>query len=331
MRARRLILAALIALIALTAACGSSVTGEAAGDILHYSYRPGEALAYEVELAVEGTSRSNGGAFGTMDWTMEMDITERLELAFTEGDDPATIRITMTQQVIDGEARTSTMGQEQSIPLEQVTAGLMNQVEVVIDPSGKLLSMSIGGSELPAQLLAAISGLSGSTMLQPQQLGPEFPEDPLTVGDEWQSEGGGEVLGMEMTQTSRHRIVAEEDVLGRRTYRIESRITTGPIMADLAGLIAALQEAPGLFGEGDAAQIEASIGQFDSLGIDLEFELAESTAVLTTWFDPAAGIVVRSHLEAPTTVIIRTAGLPGEGDGTMTVEMATDQRMTLAP
>jgi len=329
MRPRRSIL---LALLVLTAACGQGVSADAGGSLLHYAYRPGETLAYEVELATTMTAESTDGAsaLSAEDWAMDMEVTERLELAFTEGADPATIQITMTQEAIDGEAHMNSSGQEQSIPLDQFTAGLQNEVVVVIDAQGKLLSASIGGTELPAQFLAALSGLSGSTMLQPQQLGPEFPDEPLQVGDEWQTTASGDVLGFTITQTSRHRLAAEEQLLGRTTYRIESQITTGPYAADLAGLLAGLQESPGLLGEADPAQIDAALGQFEDLGIGLEFEMAKSTASLTTWFDPAAGMVVRSELEAPIAMTLRMTGIPEAGDGTMTIEMATSQRMTLA-
>lgn len=322
----------LLALILLTTACGQAVSADSGGRTLQYAYQPGETLAYEVDLVTGMTSRTVEGTsgLGGADWSMEMQVTEELALSFAEGADPATIQITMTQEVIDGEARTTAAGQEQSIPLDQFTSGLQNEVVVVIDEQGKLLSASIGGAELPAQFLAALSGLSGSTMLQPQQLGPEFPDEPLQVGDEWQTDASGDVLGLSITQTSRHRLAAEEEMAGRTTYRIESRVTTGRYAADLAGLLAALRQAPGLFGETDAAQIEDSFHQFESLGIDLEFEMAESTASLTTWFDPAAGIVVRSELEAPIVMTLRMAGIPEAGDSVTVIEMDTDQRLTLA-
>lgn len=328
MRPSRLIL---LALLVLTGACGRGADADEGGTILQYSYRPGETLSYELELVTAMTSESTDGAStsAAADWAMDMGITERLELAFAEGADPATIRITMTQEVLDGEAHTSTLGQEQSIPLEQFTAGLQNEVSVVIDARGKLLSASIGGSELPAQFLTALSSFSGSTMLQPQQLGPEFPAEPVSVGDEWQTTASTEILGLQIAQTSRHRLAAEEQLLGRRTYRIESLITTERYSADLADLMTVLQETPGLLGGADPAQMDAAFGQFEDSGIDLEFDMAESTASLTTWFDPVAGIVVRSELRVPIAMTMRMGALPEGGESSMHIEMATDQQMTL--
>jgi hypothetical protein len=328
MRPRRIVF---MCLLILAAACAEPAAGEPEGTTLRYSYPAGETLSYELVLGVEMTSRAAepNTALGNVDWAMTMELTERLDLAFAEGEDPATIRITMTQEVLDGEARVTSLGQEQSIPLDQVTAGLENEVVVVVDPQGRLLSASIGGSQLPAQLLAALSGFSGSTLLQPQQLGPEFPDQPLAVGDEWETSASAELLGLTITQTSHHRVAAREELLGNSTYRIESRITTGPYASNLASLLAELRANPGLLGGGDAAQLDDALAQFAAQGIDAEFAMAESTASLTTWFDPGEGRVVRSELSAPTSLSMALGGIPGAGDGTMQIEMSTRQRMTL--
>jgi len=328
MRARRI---AFFCVLILTAACAEPAVEKPGGTTLRYSYRAGEALSYERELDVEMTSQAAppNTAPGNVDWAMTMELTERLDLTFAEGEDPATIRITMTQEVLDGEARVTSLGQEQSIPLDQVTAGLENEVVVVVDPQGRLLSASIGGSQLPAQLLAALSGFSGSTTLQPQQLGPEFPDQPLAVGDEWETSASAELLGLTITQTSHHRVAAREELLGHSTYRIESRITTGPYASNLASLLAELRAHPGLLGGGDAAQLDDALAQFADQGIDAEFAMAESTASLTTWFDSEQGRVVRSELSAPISMSMALGSLPGASDGIMQIEMSTRQRMTL--
>ncbi len=327
MRARRIVCACLLIL---TAACAEPAAEVPEGVTLRYSYRPGEALTYELELDVEMTSQVGepNTALGNIDWAMAMELTERLDLGFARGEDPDTIRITMTQEVLDGEVRVTSLGQEQLMPLDQVTAGLENEVVVVVDPQGRLLSASIGGSPLPAQLLAALSAFSGSTMLQPQQLGPEFPDGPLAVGDEWETSASAELLGLVITQTSHHRVAAREELLERSTYRIESQITTGPYSSNLATLLDELRANPGLLG-GDAAQIDAALAQIAAQGMDTEFAMAESIATLTTWFDPGEGRVVRSELSAPTSMSMTLGATPGVGDGTMQVEMSTRQRMTL--
>jgi hypothetical protein len=294
-------LSLLAALAILAAACGEGVSSEGDGVVLRYAYRPGDTLSYDVEVASNMTMESSGDtAFAAaMNGTMALEVTERLELAFAEGPDPASIQITMTQELIEGGARMVTLGQEQFLPFDQLAARVESEIVVVVDSRGKLLSVSIGGVPLPAQLLTELSGMAGSTSLQPQQLGPEFPEEGLLVGEEWETGTAAEVLGLGMTQTSRHRVVGEEEILGHSTYRIDSEITADTITADLASLIAALRESPGLMGEADTAEIDAAFGRFEGLGIGLDFVIEESTALMTTWFDPAAGIVVRSALESP--------------------------------
>ena len=322
----------LAALAVLTTACGEGAIAEGDGPVLRYAYRPGDTLSYDVELATNMTMESAGetALAAAMNGTMAMEVTERLELAFAEGPDPASIQITMTQELLEGGARMVVLGQEQFIPFDQLAANVESEVVVVIDPQGKLLSASIGGVPLPAQLLTDLSAMTGGTSLQPQQLGPEFPVEGVSVGDEWETSTSAEVLGLGMTQTGRHRVAGEEEVLGRLTYRIDSQITTGKIVADLAGLIAALRESPELMGGADAAQVDAALAQFESLGVGMDFVMEESTAAMTTWFDPAAGIVVRSELESPVTMTMVMTGIPEAGDVAVSIEMSSTQQMTLA-
>jgi hypothetical protein len=333
MRTRRIALLSLLATLAiLAAACGEGASSEGDGVVLRYAYRPGDTLSYEVEVAANMTMESSGDAalVAAIDGTMALEITERLKLAFAEGPDPASIQITMTQELIEGSARVVTQGQEQFLPFDQLAANVESEVVVVVDPRGKLLSVSIGGVPLPARLLTELSAMSGSTSLQPQQLGPEFPEEGLSVGEEWETGTATEVLGLGMTQTSRHRVVGEEETLGHSTYRIDSEITTGTMAADLASLIAALRESPGLIREADAAEIDAALGRFEGLGIGLDFVMEESTALMTTWFDPAAGIVVLTTLESPVTMHMTLTGIPGAGEVVVFIEMSTSQQMSLA-
>lgn len=329
MRVRRI---AFLALLVFVAACGAGAPAEGGGVVFRYAYQPADTLSYEVELAMNMTMESSGNAayVGAMNGTMAMDVTERLNLTFAEGPDPASIQITMTQELLDGGARMTILGQEQFIPFDELAANMENEVVVVVDPQGKLLSASIGGIPLPAQFLTDLSGMGGSTMLQPQQLGPEFPEEGLTVGEEWETTAAATVLGLEITQTSRHLVVGEEELLGRATYRIDSQITTGTIAADLASMIAALRENPGLLAEADSAEVDAAFAQFEALGIGIDFEMRESTTSMTTWFDPAAGIVVQTELESPVAMTMTMTGIPEAGDIAVYIAMTSSQRMTLA-
>lgn len=330
MRTRPALLA-LLALCMLAAACGEGDGADGEGALLRYAYRPGDALTYDVELAMNMTMTSSGDSALTaaMDGTMAMDVTERLNLAFAEGPDPASVEITMTQELVEGGARMTVAGQEQFIPFDQLAAEIQNEVVVVVDPQGKLLSASIGGIPLPTQFLTDLSGMAGNSM-QPQQLGPEFPEEGLSVGEEWETSTSASILGMDITQTGRHRVDGEQEVLGRATYRIDSQITTGTITADLASMMAALRENPGLLGEMDSAELDAAFEQFASLGIGISFEIRESTTSMTTWFDPVAGIVVQSELESPVAMTLSLTGIPEAGDAEVYMSMNSSQRLTLA-
>lgn len=324
--------AAAVALLVLAAACGEGTPAEGEGVVFHYAYQPGDTLSYDVEVSANMVMEASGNTavVGAMNGTMAMSVDERLALAFAEGPDPASIQITMTQELLEGGARMTVAGQEQFIPFDQLAADMENEVVVVVNPQGKLLSASIGGIPLPAQLLTDLGGLGGSTLLQPQQLGPEFPEEGLSVGEEWETTAAATVLGLEITQTSRHRVVGEEEVLGRAAYRIDSRITTGAISADLASMIAALRENPGLLGATDAAEVDAALAQFEALGVGIGFEMQQSTTSMTTWFDPVEGIVVQTQLESPAVMTMTMTGLPEAGDVDVSIQMSSSQRMTLA-
>ena len=334
MKIRRIALATLLVVLsALAAACGEAGSAEGEGVVLRYAYLAGDTLSYDVELAANMTMESSGdGALaGAMNTTMAMDVTERLNLAFAEGPDPTTIEITMTQELVDGGARMTVLGEEQFIPFGDLAANMENEVVVVVDPQGKLVSASIGGVALPAQLLSDLSGMAGSTMMQPQQLGPEFPEEGLSVGEEWDTTASASVLGLQVTQQSHHRVAGQEEVAGRTTYRIESEIATGTISADLASMMAALSESPGLLGDDvETAEVEASFAQLEASGIGFEFEILGSTTLMTTWFDPVAGIVVQSELESPVTMTMTMTGIPEVGDIDVYMAMTSSQHMILA-
>jgi urea transporter len=124
-------------------------------------------------------------------------------------------------------------------------------------------------------------------------------------------------------------VVAEEEIEGRHVYRIDSRLTTGAIRTDLAALLAALAQYPEMLGGSDPAELEAGLAQFESMGVGVAIEMREATSTMTTWFDPAAGIVVRAALDNPMTMTMSMRGIPG-GDVEVIMDMRSEQRLTLA-
>jgi hypothetical protein len=322
--------AALLMLSVLAAACGTSGPEAGPGVVMRYSYQPGDALAYDLDAALDldMTASGNSAAAAGMEASMVMSVNARLDLGFALGPTPDTIEITVSEELLEGGARMTSMGEEVLIPLDELAAEMEQEIVIVVDPQGRPVSATVGGLALPAQFLAGTSAFGGS-LLTPQQFGPEFPETGLAVGAEWDTQQSAEVFGMAFTQHGQHRVVAREELESRTVLRIDSQITTGAIHIGLADLMEALGRAPGLLGEADPAELEAGMAQFESMGVTVEITMEESTTTMTTWFDPAAGLVVRSAIETPMTMRMAMRGLPG-GDVEVVMEMTTDQRLTLA-
>lgn len=321
--------AVLLLLTVVATACGTGGPEAGPGVVLRYAYQPGDGLSYDLDAALDldMTASGDAAAAAGMDASMVMSVTARLDLSFALGPTPDTIEITIAEEVLEGGARMTTGGQEVLIPLDELAAEMEQEIVIVVDPQGRPVSATIGGIALPAQFLTGASSFGGG--LTPQQFGPEFPEGSLTVGVEWDTQQSADVLGMAFSQHGRHRVVAQEELAGRPVYRIDSEITTAAFHTDLAGLMEALRQAPDLLAGSDPAELEAGMAQFDSMGVTVEITMEESTATMTTWFDAAAGLVVRSVMETPMTMTMAMRGIPG-GDVEVVMEMTTEQRLTLA-
>ncbi|MBN2112852.1 MAG: hypothetical protein JW785_01855 [Acidimicrobiia bacterium] len=323
--------AAWLLLVLLVAACGSGGPEEGTGAVLRYAYEPGDSLAYDLEASMDMdmTASGNAAAAAGMDASLVMSVTGRLDLRFAVGPSPDTVEITVAQELLEGGARMTTLGGETLIPLSDLADQMEQEVVVVVDPQGRPVSMSVNGTALSAQMLGVLSGFGGGETLTPQQFGPEFPITGLYVGAEWETDNSGEVLGLAFRQHGRHKVVAEEQVLGRTAYRIDSRLTTAELRTDLTALMAALRATPELLGGADPAEFDAAIAQFESMGVAVDVLMEEYTVTMTTWFDPAQGIVLRSVTETPMAMTMVMRGFPG-GEVEVLMETTTEQRLTLA-
>jgi len=323
--------AAWLLLVLLAAACGSGGPQEGAGVVLRYAYEPGDSLAYDLEASMDMdmTASGNAAAAAGMNASLVVSVTGRLDLSFAVGPAPDTVEITVAQELLEGGARMTTLGGETLIPLSDLAGQTQQEVVLVVDPQGRPVSMSVNGTALSTQMLGALSGFGGGETLTPQQFGPEFPQTGLYVGAEWETDNSGEVLGLAFRQHGRHKVMAEEQVLGRPAYRIDSRLTTAELRTDMAALMEALRRAPELMGGTDPAEFDAAIAQFESMGVAVDIVMEEYTVVMTTWFDPARGIVLRSVVETPMAMAMVMRGFPG-GEIEVLMETTTEQRLTLA-
>jgi hypothetical protein len=332
---RAVVLVAAVTLFA--TACGSDpdsgrgAAGRGGGTFLRYAYQPGQVLAYDVDLSMDMTMKAGGGsaAAGIPDTQMVMGVTERMELAFAEGPAPDTVEITTTQEILEGGAQMTVMGQTQFVPMRDLARDLDVTTVVVVDAQGKVVEASVGGQPLPTQLLEEMGSAGTVNPLQPLHLGPQFPDHGLALGDAWTTETSLDLFGLAVRQTADHRVVDTEEVLGRRTYRIDSRIDTETIDVDLGEMLTAMLQSPELFG-GDAAEIQMAADMLSGMDMDMRFRIPRSTMEMTTWFDPAAGVVVRLLLDSPITMELSLDDLPQVGDLEVTIAMDASQRMELA-
>jgi len=202
-------------------------------------------------------------------------------------------------------------------------------IVVVVDSLGQVVEASVGGRPLPTDLLNEFGSLGSSTMMQPQHLGPQFPEHGLSVGGSWTTQNTVSLFGIDIEQTARNEVVGEEEILGRRTYRIDTVVTTETIDVSLADLLEAMADSPELLGV-EGADPDEVIAMFEQLGVEVRYRIQRNTAEMTTWFDAEAGIVVRLHITSDLKMEMSMRNIPQADDIEMTIEMNSTQRMELA-
>ena len=323
---------AILALALSAAACGSDPqSGGGGGDLmLRYAYSPGQELSYDVDLSMDMTMESSGGGAiaGSLDTEMLLSVDQRVDLAFSEGPQPDQIEIRMPQELLEGGAQMKVMGQTEYLPMEVLAAELDTTTVVVVDALGQVVEASVGGQPLPTDLLNEFGSLGSGTMLQPQHLGPAFPEHGLAVGGSWTTTTEMALLGFDITQTARNEVVGEEEILGHHTYRIDTVVTTDPIAASMADMLEAMKDSPEMAALSQAELDEIS-NLIEGMGVDLRYRIPLTTIEMTTWFDAAAGVVVRLHLDSNMEMEVSMSNVPGAGELEMTAEMNSTQRMEL--
>jgi hypothetical protein len=318
-----------------TTACGGDaamVPVEGAA-LLHYAYQPGDTLTYEVTL--ETTMTMEGDADMAMvgaalDTTMDMMATTEIHYSFAEGPEPDTVEITVSQTLLDGGATMTQMGQTQVIPFDDIAAEALGDYVLVVDPEGNLIEASFGGQQLPTELLGGLEGFAGQGLNQPQHIGPAFPDEPVGVGSTWETDHSVDSFGISIDQRGEHSIVSEEVVNGRTTLKIETTIRSSAAEVDLLEMMREIAQMGSLDPSISEGELDMTLEMFESLGIEMEMRIEESRTDMTTWFDPEAGLVVKSVMAAPMTVVMRMRNIPDAGDMDITADMTVLQSSDLA-
>jgi len=337
MRFTRIALAPIAALALVAAACGPD-TAEAPvvvenAAVLHYAYQPGNSLSYEVTQGVSMTMEASGDAAvaGLTDTTMDMSTTSQIDYSFAEGPSPDLTEVTITTTLLGGGATMTTAGRTQTVPLSQLEGQVAGTMVLIVDPQGRLVEASMDGQALPTELLENMDSMLGQSVSQPQHIGPEFPEEPIGVGSTWTTEQTTNLFGLSITQRGNHAVVGEETVQGRTTLKIDSTITTEATRIDVMDLFEELVDS-GMAAQSGMSpdELEMTRSMFRSMGIDMVVRLDDSRTDMTTWFDPADGIVVKSVLGGPMSMTMHMGGMPDVGDIEMVMDMFMDQSMELA-
>jgi hypothetical protein len=308
---RRTAIIVIAMLASVFAACGDEGAGD--GQLLRYGYQPGTTLTYDMSTGVTGTLDVEGDfepETGSLDVALDMDADAVLRYEFTEGSEPDLLDLTLTMEITGLGGTMDTQGETRNLSLDELGEEL-RPIEAVftIDDQGQIVGAAVDGQPLPTELLEGL-GASPTLLLTPQHFGPELPEDPVAVGDRWETESVVSRFGFEVTTRGEHRVAAEEAVGGRSTLRIESTVETTPLDLGMADLLAATaQEGE----EVDQEMVDLMVEFFESLGGELRAEVAGSTSTMTTWFDPAAGVVVKFEFTQPQAADVAMQGVPEMG------------------
>lgn len=301
--------------------------------VLRYAYQPGDSLSYDVHQGVSLSMEGSGdAAFGAAtDVTMDMSISSFVDYRFAEGPSPDLTEVTIETSLVGGGATMTAMGRTEVIPLSELSGDLTPTVVLVLDPQGRPVDGSIDGRALPTDLLEDFGAMIGQSASQPQHIGPQFPEEPIGVGSTWETNQDIDLFGMAITQHGQHAVVGEDAVGGRATLRIESTIRTGATRVDLGEALEQMLDSGLAAGSGlDEAEIESMTAMYESMGIEMTMRLDDSRTDMTTWFDPDAGVVVKSVMAGPMSMSLSMRGAPDVGDLEVTMDMVVEQTMELA-
>lgn len=269
-----------------------------------YSYESGDRheYAFDLDQNLRMTVEAEGdesllGDNPPGDIDVTTSIAGRLTYDITDGPSPNTRQVSISgvfdnvavAGTIDGESLDESMAEEDAIP------DLINvpDVTIVIDELGRIVS--VDGEEVPedmpffgdpfAELEDFTSGgLSG-------HFGPQFPDEPLAVGDTWSFTQSDEIEGLDaaMSVTSTYTVTDIDLVDGDQVAVIEFVTETSEVVIDLGEMFQALFDAFGDLGAelGD----ETSETAPEIPNITFLITVAPSTATGTVWFDQQAGIV----------------------------------------
>jgi len=271
-----------------------------------YSYEAGDhhEYAFDLDQNLRMTVEAEGdGSLLGEDPPEDIDVTTSIAGKVTydiaDGPTPGTRQISISGVfdevaiggTIDGETLEEGMIEEGIVP----DLATVPDLTLVIDERGRLVS--VDGEEVsedvpffgdPFGELSDFTsgGLSG-------HFGPEFPDEPLTVGDTWSFSQSDEIEGLDtvMSVTTTYTVTGTETLGGRTLVVIEFTTETSEVVLDLGAMFQALFDAFGELGTDLGAETTDTAPGIPS--ITFLITVAPSAADGTVWFDQDAGIVTK--------------------------------------
>jgi len=280
-----------------------------------YSYEPGDhhEYAFDLDQNLRMTVEAEGdenllGENPPEAIDVTTSIAGKVTYDITDGPAPGTRQISISGVfdemtvggTVDGETIEEGMLEEGTVP----DLATVPDLTIVIDERGRLVS--IDGEELPedvaffgdpfSQLSEFTSGGLGS------HFGPEFPEEPLSVGDTWSFTQSDEIEGLDATMsiTTNYTVTGMEVLSGRQNAVIEFTTETSQVVLDLGAMFQALFDAFGDMSaelEGETPDTAPEIPNITFL-----ITVAPSSAEGTVWFDQEAGIVTKFARDTTTNI-----------------------------
>lgn len=298
---------------------------------LSYALEPGTSHTYEVDMnqTIDLSTSGDTSALGEEEdlpgnMSLTMTGTTVFTYAVAEGPEAGTYEITITGDfsalefsgTIDGESVDSSeipeMAEMEPVDVTIVVDEQGNVIPENSTGAGEDLFGAFGGLDMLEQFGAAAPG---------QFIGPPFSEDEVTVGDTW-----SEIVETPMMPDAEpvvtsveSEVVSTDTVDGSDVFVIETTSTTSAFEFDLGELLIGFMSAfvPEDASEEELAELDAIVEQ-----LRFAFSVDETTADMTTWFDPEEGVSRRAELNNETHMVM-DVNIPDEATGEL-VEFAMD-------
>lgn len=337
-RTSRRLLVGLVAAIAALSACDDAgvtpttspqptSTQALPGQVLVYGFEPGDIYTYSVELSQHIVLSSEGSAeaVAEQDIPGEVDVTVTAEGTFVYTASAAASGYSLA---IDGKfdnvSVTGTAdGETVDDPSDLPQLGTIQPISEVIEVDGRGRVIS-DPATTPAIGATPLTGLGGDLV---RWVGPVLTDEPVSVGSTWTENSTDPTLGDEPVETTLTATLGgTETVEDTETLVIEIESTTGQADIDLAEFFAGFV---GAFADPDDPESEAK-GKALADQLVFHITIAPSSSEGTAWFDPEAGLALRSVSTGPPTVFDMEVALPDEDTGELeTYNMHLELTQTL--